>query len=128
MKALIPFTLILLSALVHAQVPALEQAEAELQVKRAELEKPLEEWKAKYLEQLARLKAQVQSAGDLDQLVLINREIEEGNVEIPANYATFKRLQNVYNQRSAAIERDSLGKHRQLLLGYRQQLMDHLNG
>ena len=74
----------------------------------AELDIRQEAWRQKYLEQLCQLNLKDQAAGDLDQILVIKQEVETGGVSIDPRYASFKRLQGIYDTRRQQLEQATL--------------------
>ena len=101
----------------------LQKIQGEVSAQNAELALPINAWREKYLVELNKLKARVQAAGDLDQLLVLNQELEQpGSTQVAPPYTALKRLQGVYIQRSGQIEKSVAEKQRKLLLGHRQKL------
>ena len=101
----------------------LDTVKTEYDVGIAEIEVPLAEWRQKYVAQLQQLKARVQTAGDLDQLLAINQQIEDPSAEVNERYAALKRINGIYHARRGQLEKAGLAERKKAMGLYRQKLM-----
>ena len=114
----------------NAQAPdladTLDTAAADYAVALAELGLPLEAWEIRYRDELVKLKAKVQAAGDLEQLLAVEAELAAlaggGGTEIPAKLSALKRLRTVYDTRTVELQKASAIKAREATMVYKRKL------
>lgn len=96
------------------ELPTLNSLKLEFDVKRAELQKPIQELQTKYEEQLNQLLERVTGAGELENAIAVKAEIEgyKDGKSKPAgdDFPELKRLQGIYAdahaQRVATINKN----------------------
>ena len=109
------------------EMTPLETAAIDYEAALAELALPQEAWRNRYVDELAKLKTQVQAAGDLEQLLAIDRELaslESGAKSdiLPKNKALY-RLRSFYDKRTAQLAQVRVTGAREATLTYRKKLM-----
>ena len=124
MKTPILFLFFAVTAAVYAQEPAqtLDTLRTNYDVAVSELELPLSAWHQKYVGQLNIMKGKAQQAGDLDQLLAIQQEVEGMGGAINPSYTSLTRLRGIYDERRTSIEQDVAVKRRQIMGDYHRQL------
>ena len=121
------FALAFLSSSPGADVATLESLKAGMDENKARLDKPLLEFQLAYTKRLEALKQKAQAAGDLDQIIAVDKEIKmvgRGGSEIPARYGGLKKLRKIYDDHSKKLNEEKTKNFQKLLRSHRVGLLN----